>query len=158
MSTFSIPYGKGELSFGLPDGVEAEVVAPPDVPAASDPVGAVEAALTTSVGSVALANFRDARSVAIAINDKTRPVPHQHLLPPLLRRLEELGLPPEAITLIIATGTHSPMPPEEYPRVVPREILARYPVLCHDADDRENLAPLGMTSRGTPAKPATCSP
>jgi len=42
------------------------------------------------------------------------------------------------------------MPPEEYPRVVPREILARYPVLCHDPDDRENLVHLGTTSRGTP--------
>ena len=147
---FRVPYGKGELSFGLPDGVEAEVVVPADMPAAPDPAGAVEAALTMSVGGVDLANFQDARSVAIAINDKTRPVPHQHLLPPLLRRLEELGLPPEAITLIIATGTHPPMPPEEYPRVVPREILARYPVLCHDADDWENLVHLGTTSRGTP--------
>jgi nickel-dependent lactate racemase len=43
------------------------------------------------------------------------------------------------------------MPVQEYPRVVPKEILARYPVLCHDADNRENLLHLGMTSQhGTP--------
>ncbi|MBC8263604.1 MAG: nickel-dependent lactate racemase [Anaerolineales bacterium] len=151
MSGFNLPYGKGHLSFSLPDAVEAEVVAPPETPAAPDPVSAaVEAALTAPVGGVDLADFQGARSAAIAINDKTRPVPHQYLLPPLLRRLEGLGLPSEAITLIIATGTHPPMPPQEYPRVVPREILARYPVLCHDADDRENLVHLGTTSRGTP--------
>ncbi len=150
MSKFSLPYGKGHLSFSLPDAVEAEVVAPPETPAAPDPAGAVEAALTAPVGGVDLADFQDVRSAAIAINDKTRPVPHRHLLPPLLHRLEELGLPPEAITLIIATGTHPPMPPQEYPRVVPEEILARYPVSCHDADDRENLVHLGTTSRGTP--------
>jgi len=97
-----------------------------------------------------LARLRDIRSAAIAINDKTRPVPHQHLLPPLLHRIEALGLPPEAITLIIATGMHPPMPSKEYPRVVPEEVLARYPVLCHDAEDRENLLHLGTTSRGTP--------
>jgi len=54
------------------------------------------------------------------------------------------------IQLIIAVGTHPFMTPAEYPRVVPEEILARYPVLCHDVDDRENLLHLGMTSRGTP--------
>jgi nickel-dependent lactate racemase len=42
------------------------------------------------------------------------------------------------------------MPPEDYHRVVPEEVLARYPVLCHDADDNENLAHSGTTSRGTP--------
>ena len=150
MSTYSIPYGKGELSFTLPNGIEAEVIEPVDVPAAPDPVAAVEAALSAPVGGVSLADFQDARSVAIAINDKTRPVPHQHLLPPLLRHLEELGFLPEAIQLIIAVGAHPCMTPDEYPRVVPEEVLARYPVLCHDADDRENLVHLGMTSRGTP--------
>jgi nickel-dependent lactate racemase len=150
VSEFSVPYGKGHLSFSLPDGVEAEVVVPPATPAAPDPASAVEAALDTPLGGVDLASFQGARSAAIAVNDKTRPVPHQYLLPPLLRRLEGLGLPPKAIRLIIATGTHPPMTPEEYPRVIPEEILARYPVLCHSADDCENLLHLGTTSRGTP--------
>lgn len=150
MSEFTIPYGKGELSFSLPEGLEAEVVAPQEKPAAPDPIGAVEAALDAPLGGVDLADFRGARSAAIAINDKTRPVPHQHLLPPLLHHLEELGLPSEAIQLIIATGVHPLMPPEEYRRVVTEDILARYPVVCHDADDQENLLHLGTTSRGTP--------
>jgi len=150
MSEFTVPYGKGHLGFNIPDGIEAEVVAPPEAPAAPDPAGAVETALAAPVGDVNLARLRDIRSAAIAINDKTRPVPHQHLLPPLLHRIEALGLPPEAITLIIATGMHPPMPSKEYPRVVPEEVLARYPVLCHDAEDRENLLHLGTTSRGTP--------
>jgi nickel-dependent lactate racemase len=42
------------------------------------------------------------------------------------------------------------MPCEEYTRVVTEETIARYPVLCHDADDQENLVQLGTTSRGTP--------
>ncbi len=150
MSEFTIPYGKGHLSFHLPDGIEAEVVVPPGMPAAPDPAGSVGAALAAPVGGVDLASFRSANSAAIAVNDKTRPVPHQYLLPPLLHRLEDLGLSPEAIQLIIATGTHPPMTPEEYPRVIPEEILTRYRVVCHDADDRENLLRLGTTSRGSP--------
>ncbi len=150
MPEFTVPYGKSYLSFSLPDHLEIEVVEPPSAPAVSDPIGAVEMALDTPVGGVELAGFRDARSAAIAINDKTRPVPHEHLLPPLLRRLEGLGLSPEAITLIIATGTHPPMPPEEYGRVVPKEVLDRYPIVCHDADNQGGLLHLGTTSRGTP--------
>jgi nickel-dependent lactate racemase len=147
---FSLPYGKGNLTFHLPDGLPVEVVEPPEVVAAADPLGAVEAALDAPLGGARLPDFRGARSAAVAINDKTRPVPHEHLLPPLLRRLEGLGLPPEAITLLIATGAHPTMPPTEFARVVPTEVLTRYPVLCHDADDRPNLAYLGATSRGTP--------
>lgn len=150
MPTFSLPYGKGTLTCHLPDDLHVEVVEPPKVSAAADPLAVIEAALDAPLGGVGLASFRGIRSAAIAINDKTRPVPHEHLLPPLLRHLEALGLPPAAITLLIATGAHPPMPPAEFALVVPAEVLVRYPILCHNADDAANLVHLGTTSRGTP--------
>src|SRR5690606_5235762 len=67
----------------------------------------------------------------------------------LLDALADLGLPPEAITLLIGTGTHTPMPPEEFPAVVPPDLLARHPVYSHDCD-APDLVALGVTSRGTP--------
>jgi nickel-dependent lactate racemase len=150
MVALSVPYGKESSTLHLADELQCDVIEPPDVAAAADPLGAVEAALDASVGTMRLSEFRGARSATVAINDKTRPVPHEHLLPPLLRRLEGLGLPREAITLLIATGLHSTMPSTEFPRVVPAEVLARYPVVSHDADDKPNLVHLGVTSRGTP--------
>jgi nickel-dependent lactate racemase len=81
------------------------------------------------------------------VNDKTRPVPHRVLLPPLLARLEALGVAPEAITLVIATGTHIPMPPGEFGQVISPEILARYGVVSHDCDAAD-LVFLGKTRRG----------
>lgn len=147
---FALPFGQGQLSASLADGLYVEVVEPADVAATENPTAAVEAALDAPLGGVDWENWRGAHSAAIAINDKTRPVPHEHLLPPLLRRLEWLGLAPEDIQLFIACGTHPLMSPEDYHRVVPAEVLARYPVQCHDADDGENLAHRGTTSRGTP--------
>jgi nickel-dependent lactate racemase len=88
--------------------------------------------------------------VGIAINDKTRPVPHQHLLPPLLERLETLGIPAQAITLYIAVGTHPPMTPDEFSSILPSFIIERYAIFSHDASDADNLVYLGDTSRGTP--------
>ncbi|GAB4279851.1 MAG: nickel-dependent lactate racemase [Candidatus Promineifilaceae bacterium] len=116
----------------------------------AEPATAVANALNNLLGGLVWEKFSGIQSAAIAINDKTRPVPHQHLLPPLLARLEELGLSPSQITLIIATGTHPPMLPEEYTAVLSPEIIARYPVLCHDTDDNSNLTYLGNTTRGTP--------
>ncbi len=150
MPAFALPYGQGQLTFHLPDGLDVEVVELAEVAAAADPTGAVEAALDAPIGAVDWERWRRARSAAIAINDKTRPVPHEHLLPPLLHRLEAQGLEPRAIELFIACGAHPPMPRKEHRQIVPAEVLARYPVLCHDADDRLNLAHLGATSRGTP--------
>jgi nickel-dependent lactate racemase len=89
-------------------------------------------------------------SAAIAINDKTRPVPLAQLLPPLLRRLEAGGLAPEAITLYIANGMHPPMTPDEYPALLPPEIIGRYAIVSHNAYAQDSLAHRGETSRGTP--------
>lgn len=148
--TLFLPYGKGQLPLELPAPWKADWIAPAPATAAAQPLQTVEAALAAPVGDVRLEDFRGARSVAIAINDKTRPVPHDVLLPPLLDRLEALGIPPTSIKLLIATGAHAPMPAEEFARVLPPAILARYPVVSHDCDDQANLRYLGQTQRGTP--------
>jgi nickel-dependent lactate racemase len=112
---------------------------------------AIRAALASPLAGYEIPPYGAARSVAIAINDKTRPVPHDLMLPPLLARLAALGYPREAVTLIIATGTHIPMPPETHGEVVPPGILDRYAVESHDCD-AETLIDLGTTERGTPIR------
>lgn len=151
MQRFTVPYGKKTLEFELPDSWEVTEITPRNVEAAPDQQAAVRRALSAPEGGVSLEQFRGAKSAAVAINDKTRPVPHAALLPPLLEAIEAIGIAPEHITLVIATGTHPPMPPEEFPVVVPEEILSRYPVICHDAYDSGQLVHLGTTRRGTEA-------
>jgi len=146
----SLPYGKSQLLAELPTPWKADWITPAPVAVASQPLLTVEAALAEPVGGVQLEDFRGARSVAIAINDKTRPVPHDVLLPPLLARLEALGIPDNSIKLLIATGAHAPMPPEEFARVVPPALLTRHVVISHDCDNQANLRYLGETQRGTP--------
>lgn len=147
---YEIPYGRGKQHFELPPGRSVTVIAPADVVPVADPLAEVRRALAETVGGITLADFAGVKSAAVAINDKTRPVPHAALLPPLLHALEGLGLPPEAITLVIATGAHPPMAEEEFGRVVPPDILARYPVVCHDCDAQETLVYRGETPQGTP--------
>jgi nickel-dependent lactate racemase len=150
LTRFLIPYGKTQLSVDIPDERQIDIIAPPDIPGSLQPFQTVEHALAKPVGAKFLSNFAGAKSAAIAINDKTRPVPHKYLLPPLLEQLDKLGIPSEAIKLIIATGTHPPMADEEFASVVPSSILKRYPVFSHDAKDKSNLVYIGKTSRNTP--------
>ncbi|MFN7210493.1 MAG: nickel-dependent lactate racemase [Aggregatilineales bacterium] len=141
----SLPYGKGHLSLDLPDHLSVDVLHPRYTPPSADPAAEVRAALD----SVDWQRFKGSRSAAIAINDKTRPVPHDILLPPLLERLEQIGIARERITLIIATGNHAPMQPAEFPSILPEAILQRYRVISHDIDADHNIVRLGMTTRRT---------
>jgi nickel-dependent lactate racemase len=50
----------------------------------------------------------------------------------------------------IATGTHKPLSEHEIARFVPKEITARFPIICHDCDQTDNLLYLGQTTAGTP--------
>jgi lactate racemase len=152
MSEFSIPYGRTKLTVRLNGAFQAELLAPARVEPVPDAAQAVREALNRPLGHVRLADFAQARSVAIAINDKTRPVPHAVLLPPLLHALEAAGIAPNAITLIVATGLHAPMQPAEFAQILPADTLARYRVISHDAAATDNLVSLGKTRRGTPVQ------
>ncbi|KPK06403.1 MAG: hypothetical protein AMJ56_14590, partial [Anaerolineae bacterium SG8_19] len=150
LAEFSLPYGRDHLTVSLPDEWQVELLAPRQAPVLSNPSAAVKHALDKPIGQRRISDFAGVRSAAIAINDKTRPVPHTILLPPLLRQLRALGLSPEAITLLIATGSHPLMQPDELDKVLPAEIVKRHRLLCHDADDHDNLIYVGKTQRDTP--------
>lgn len=145
-----LPYDRTYLTARLPDSLAAKVIAPQPVEAAADPQRLVRAALSAPLGGARLEAFGGAASVAIAINDKTRPVPHAHLLPPLLETLEATGFTPAAITLVVATGMHPPMATGEFVTILPAAILERYRVVSHDAEDAAGLVYRGETGRGTP--------
>ncbi|MFP4068248.1 MAG: nickel-dependent lactate racemase [Spirochaetaceae bacterium] len=152
MGRYAIPYGKTTVEFELPDEWSVERIVPAHAPPVARPKEAVERALAKPVGAFSWDTLGAGLTVAIAVNDKTRPVPHEHLLPPLLSRLEAAGVRPEAIRLIVATGTHPPMAPEELPGILPADILSRYEVISHDATREEDLATVGETARGTPMR------
>ena len=150
MSLFHLPYGHTELSVELPGHFITDWIEPAYIPPAPDPRQVVVDALANPVGGISLAQYRGAKTVAIAINDKTRPVPHEELLPPLLDALHCVGIPDSAITFYIAMGTHLPLPAEEFERVLPLELIQKYRVVSHNCDDREGLVFLSTTARGSP--------
>lgn len=150
MIEFRIPYGHTSLSLLLPEELRVDIIAPVEIPAAPNPSQLVQQALASPLGSKRIQDLKNINSATIVINDKTRPVPHKHLLPPLLEQIAKLGLQPNQISLLIATGAHPPMLPEEFPKIIPSNIIGRYPVYSHDIEDEANLVFCGETSRRTP--------
>lgn len=155
-----LPYGRSYVRAAIPDGFDIDVIAPVKVDrgeaeARPDPAtvqAMVRSALMEPAGNVQpfLASLPIAKTVAIAINDKTRPVPLDILLPPLLEYLHDKGIDHQAITFYIATGTHPAMPPDESALILPEAIYSRYTVVSHNSLDTGSLVHLGVTQRGTP--------
>jgi nickel-dependent lactate racemase len=145
-----VPYGTSSISIFLPDDLPVDIIDSPVTRPSPKPLQLVQDALDNSFGGINLSDFSGVKSVGIAISDKTRPVPHQHLLPPLLEYLESLGISTQSIKLFVAVGTHTPMQTEEFSSILPESILKRYAVQSHDSTDSANLVYLGETSHGTP--------
>jgi len=89
-------------------------------------------------------------SAAISICDITRPAPNRLTLPPVLRRLEEAGIPRERTTILIATGLHRAASEGEIREICGEEIAAAYRVVNHDARNLASHRHLGSTKSGTP--------
>ncbi len=144
-----VPFGRSSQTAIIPDRHSVVLVDPVKVPGAKDVNAVVTGALDVLLGDVNWKDFRGVSSVAIAINDNTRPVPHVHLLPPLMDHLAELGITDRQITFYIAGGTHEPMSKNEFPDVLPSEIISRYRVVAHTASNIESLTSLGKSTAGT---------
>ncbi|MHB8990175.1 MAG: nickel-dependent malate racemase, LarAH5 family [Chloroflexota bacterium] len=147
MVEVTVPYGKTQLRFDLPDTSPPTVIKPVSAPPARDQAGEVSRALEEALARHPLPARGNA---VVVVSDGTRPVPNTTILPVLLRRMEDSGIAPERITLLVGTGLHRPPRESELPALLGEEICRRYRVAVHDARDRDRLAEVGTTSRGTP--------
>jgi nickel-dependent lactate racemase len=141
-----ILFGRHGAALRLPP--SAVVLQGQEVLALPDAAGAIRTALSQPIGTLPLARLLRARapkSVAITVSDITRPVPNREFLPLLLAEIHAVGIPPEAVTIIIGTGMHRPSTPAEREQIVGAETLARYTVSDHRADALETLVRLRET-------------
>ncbi len=142
-------YGKKTATFDLPKGWEPDLYSPNPIPPAKDPLDEVIQSLENPCGNRRLENFSGITSVGIAVSDETRPVPNDLVLPLLLKKLHQMGIPKSAIRILVAPGLHSPTPQSRFGRILPMDIINQYSVTVHDAL-HPDLKFLGRTSRNTP--------
>ena len=146
-----LAFGKTGITANLPLGFRYRVLEARTATPLPDWQGALESALDRPIGVPPLAELaRGKRSAAISVCDITRPAPNRLTLPPVLRRLEQAGIPREHITILIATGLHRAATDAEIREICGEEIAAAYRVVNHDARDLSSHRHLGSTQSGTP--------
>src|SRR5690242_11051062 len=127
-----LDYGRTGLDVELPDD---RVVGPLVIRAAKpldDPRGVLLEKLARPTGTPALSELaRGKKSACVVICDITRPVPNSLLLPPILKTLEDAGIPREKILILIATGLHRPNEGAELVELVGAEIAGKYRIENH---------------------------
>ncbi len=132
-------YGQGFID--LPDLRSAEIVLPEELPKAGS--GEIENALDHPLGR-SLSDL-SGRSASILVSDLTRPSPSHLLLPPLVKRLKDIGI--SDIKVVFGLGTHRRMTPVEESMLL--KDCASLPHIQHNP---EKCLQLGETKRGTPVE------
>ncbi len=147
--SIELPYGDGTVTVSVPQRKLVGVFEPHGLTAVSDPAAALREALANPVGAPPLRErARGVRSVAIAVEDATRPVPNALLLDAVMEELAAAGVDCEAVKVVVATGLHRSLTPDEQNQTLGRW-KGRLQIENHDANNAEGLAYLGRTSLGT---------
>ncbi len=146
-----LDYGRTGLEVELPDD---NIVGPLAIKKATpieDPAGELEKTLAQPIDTPPLAEIaRGRKDACILICDITRPVPNKMILPPLLKILEESGIPRDKILILVATGLHRPNEGEELVEMVGQDIFDNYRIENHHGKVLEEHDFLGTTPRGVP--------
>jgi lactate racemase len=150
--TYQLPYGKTSIAINLEESnVRVDLFLPIELHPEMDEKDQIVTAIRNPLNGHGFPiQINSSTTVAITINDKTRPVPNHLLYPPLLSKLEEIGVKRENISILIATGTHLPMPENEFSLLLPESVWRQYKIISHNCDEESNLTFKGTTSRGTP--------
>jgi len=152
--TFTLKYGKGNVSFEIPANRLLHELLGRNRPPATDPRAAYVDALDHPIDSAPLREVvRPGDTVVITVSDITRGWQRNaDTLPFLLDYLNQAGVPDDKLTLIIAVGAHRKNTPEEFVELCGPEVCHRVRVVNHDAWDATHAVFLGRTSRGTPVE------
>jgi len=148
MNEVQLPYGRDLVKFSW-DRDRFAVVA--DETFSRDTLTDFEvgAALDSPIHSPPLDEIVDSDdSVLIVVSDATRPTASAQVVNLLVRRLVQIGVSPEQMAIIFATGIHRPVTEQEKIELLTPFIVQRLQVLQHDAYDPSKLISFGATENG----------
>ena len=150
---FSLPWGAwtgdAERTFAVPAHWTIETLRMADAPAMT--AAQLEAALDAPVEAPPLEDIvRGARTVAIAVDDLTRPTRAEHVVGAVLRRLNRAGIEDRNIVVVIASGAHRTADARDIAMKLGADIPRRVRVEGHAPDGA--LVDTGITLGGVPVR------
>jgi nickel-dependent lactate racemase len=148
MKKVRLQYGTAGIDLAI-DAPNVTVVEPRFLPGLPDEAEGFRQAARNPIGSKPIRELvRATDRVAVVIPDITRPLPSERLLPWLFQELSHV--PAANFTIVNGTGSHRANTPAELERMVGPEVVKKYRIVNHDAQDAATLAPAGQTADGRP--------
>jgi nickel-dependent lactate racemase len=145
-----LAYGRAGLRVKLPRH-RTTVITPVPQPAAADPAGTLLDALRHPVAGPPLRErVRPGQSIAVSLCDATRPQPRRAMVAALLAELAGI-VTPDALTLLIATGTHRANTDGELRAMLGDEFVDTMRIVNHDSRDPAMLRHWGPVG-GVPVR------
>lgn len=136
-----IRYGKRSITIDVPKGTT--ILQPrTDYPAGVFGKAEIAEALVNPTSGPSLRDLvarRQPTTVAVTISDITRAVPNREFMPTILETLERSGVSARNVTIVIGTGMHRPSTPPERAELLGDDVLSRYTVIDHLADDPSTM-------------------
>jgi nickel-dependent lactate racemase len=151
MPVIVFPYGKGTLSFDIPDhrfkgALVSRLHAGGEGPFKSEE-DLVDDALANPLGTPPLHALAEGKKrVVLIASDHTRPVPSKIIIPRMLAEIRR-GNPGADVTILVATGCHRETTAAELEDKFGSEIMKGEKVLVHDCDSPD-MAGLGRLPSG----------
>ncbi len=149
----TFPYGEESLTFQVDEDLDYKVIRAKSEEPYEDPKKEIEEAISHPTFSQPLQKIledTDTGKVCIVISDSTRPVPSKSILEVILKICEQKNIPDHRIQILIATGLHRKTTPDELKKMLGEDILLKYDIINHVAEDEDNLKYLGENSFDTP--------
>lgn len=129
------------------------IIAPQKVSGVADTRAEIARAINNPIGSDKLCNIaKGKRTAAIVINDITRPYPGGLMVQEIAKELNKGGIQDENIFLVVAYGNHRINTDEELCAQYGEEVIHRFRIVHHEANNPERLTMLGTTEYGMPVQ------
>jgi nickel-dependent lactate racemase len=143
-------YGRGEVRLDLSHHADVEILLPEKTSNTEPVESLLRRSLDNPVGSESLGDLASgAKSVTIAIPDKTRPPVSKDVLPLLVEYLGAAGVPASGVKIFVCCGIHARHTDDEIRDLVGDDLFEMLEIHQNDGHRLEDFENLGTTSRGT---------
>ncbi len=140
--------GRETIEFEVPDAFTYELLKPNEYPVINNFKKKIKDCLKKPIASQPLCKLtRPEQKVCIIVNDNTRYVPQDVIVPEIIDELQEAGIEERNITIVVATGTHRANSKEELQEMLGREVTEKIKIENHDAHDDEKLSFVGKSEK-----------
>jgi nickel-dependent lactate racemase len=128
-----LPYGKTEVCARIPTRNFLGSIEPKETPGVLDAEAEIERALREPMGSEKLGEMvKPENTVAIVVDDATRPAPSHLMVPLILKELKRAGVKDEKVTIVFGCGTHRAVTSEEALRLLGEDVLNNVKTASHN--------------------------